>query len=368
MLTNGNQIKRLGRVVPLGIALVVGLSSCQADARSNIAIRGAGATLPALLYTTWFNQYEVETNGINIQYEAVGSGDGIQQFIDQTVDFAATDAPLTDEERAQMSGDRGQVIQIPTVGVSIVMSYNLSGINELNLSRDAYCGIVTGEITQWNDGAIATANPDVDLPDLPITFVHRSDSSGTTYIFTNHLDEACDRWTAGVGKTVDWFTETEAPGNLGMTAFIQQTEGAIGYVGFTHAENAALPMATLENKSGFFITPSPNAAERATAVTEIPDNMTLDLPDPDNVDAYPIIGMTYLLLYENYPSEETAQALHNFVHWSMSDGRAIADILGYGPLSPELLKGVEESIDTIASSSTSQSSSLDSSENVEEDI
>ncbi|MEO1521165.1 MAG: phosphate ABC transporter substrate-binding protein PstS [Cyanobacteria bacterium J06633_2] len=341
MLTIGYIVKRLSVVAPLSLTLLAGLSACRSASHSTVTLQGAGATLPAPLYTTWFDRYEAETIGVTISYDATGSGDGVEQFINQTVDFAATDAPLTDTERAQLSAERGNVLQIPTVGISVVMAYNLPGVEELALSRDAYCGIATGDITQWNDAAIAASNPDVSLPDLPITFVHRADSSGTTYIFTNHLNEACDQWTAGAAKRIDWVVGAETPGNLGMTAMIQQTEGAIGYVGFTHAEQAGLPMASLENKAGFFIEPSPNAAERATVVTSIPDDMVIDLPDPENVDAYPIIGLTYLLMYETYPSVETAQALNQLVRWSMADGRAIANLLGYAPLSPELSEGVE---------------------------
>jgi len=345
MLFSRKIVKKLTVIAPLSLSVLLGLNACQSESQSRVSLKGAGATLPAPLYTTWFDRYESETSGVQIDYEAVGSGDGVQQFIDQDVDFAATDAPLTSTERAQLDDGRGQVIQIPTVGISIVMAYNLPGVDELALSRDAYCGIITGDVTQWNDAAIAETNPDVILPNLPITFVHRADSSGTTYIFTNHLDEACPQWTAGVGKMVDWAVGTEAPGNLGMTAFIQQTEGAIGYVGFTHAEQAALPMASLENKSGFFIEPSPNSSERATVVSHVPEDMVIDLPDPANVDAYPIIGLTYLLMYETYSSTETAQALHQMVQWSMSDGRAIADLLGYAPLSPELSESVEAVLD-----------------------
>ena len=214
----------------------------------------------------------------------------------QQVDFAATDAPLTTAEIAQFPEERGNVIQVPVVGSAIVLAYNLNGVAELQLSREAYCGIAAGEIANWNDPAIAAYNPNISLPDLPITFVHRDDSSGSTYIFTNHLNAACDNWFAGADKEVDWETGIEALGNEGITAAVKQIARAIGYIGFAYAEQNFMPMATLENQVGYFIEPSPKSAERATAVLETTLDLTATAPDPTRANAYPIVGLTYVLM------------------------------------------------------------------------
>ena len=180
----------------------------------------------------WFFKYEQQHPEIRIDYASIGSGAGIEQFLAQQVDFASTDVPLTTVEMTRFPEGRGNVIQAPVVGSTIVLAYNLNGVKELRLSREAYCDISTGEITNWNDPAIAASNPDISLPDLPITFVHREDSSGSTYIFSNHLNIACATWSAGVVKEVDWATGVGALGNEGITAAVKQTEDAIGYVGF----------------------------------------------------------------------------------------------------------------------------------------
>ncbi|NJN56154.1 MAG: phosphate ABC transporter substrate-binding protein PstS [Leptolyngbyaceae cyanobacterium SL_5_9] len=300
----------------------------------------------------WFEQYTANTSNVEIYYEAVGSGSGIQQFLAQEVNFANTDVPLTDEEIAQFPSERCSVLQIPITGSAIVFAYNLEGINQLQLSREAYCGIVTGEITHWNDPILIANNPNVGLPNLPITFVHRSDNSGTTFIFTTHLAQACSNWTAKVGRTIDWVVGDAVPGNLGVTAKIKQTEGAIGYIGFAYAEQGFLPMASLKNKAGFFIKPSPNAAERAIDDFPKTDALVGSFPDPDEVDAYPIIGLTYLLLYENYPDQATKAALQDLVQWMLQEeGRAIADAMGYTPLSRELTDQVIARVDGLESSS-----------------
>lgn len=340
------RLTRLTTPVSL-VALVTGMAACATQPAAKITLDGAGASLPAPLYEQWISQYERQHPGIRIDYDAIGSGAGVEQFLAQTVDFAATDVPLTPAEMEQFPEERGDVVQVPMVGSAVVLAYNLDGVDSLQLSRDAYCGIAAGEITTWDDPAIAADNPDANLPNLPITFVHRADSSGTTYIFTNHLNAACDRWAAGVGKVVDWATEVAAPGNAGVTATVQQTAGAIGYVGFAHAEKQFMPMASLENQSGFFIEPSPNAAELATSTLEATNALTTTMPDPTRADAYPIVGLTYLLMYENYSDTTTATAVCDFVKWALADGRPMANALGYAPLSQNLVAQVAEILDLL---------------------
>jgi phosphate transport system substrate-binding protein len=199
-----------------------------------VSLSGAGASFPAPLYQRWFADYNKENPNTQISYQSVGSGAGVEQFLAGTVDFGASDQPLKDEEKAQFREKYGaDAIQVPVTGGSIVMAYNLEGVDDLKLPREVYCGIVTGEITQWNDPAIASANQGTNLPNEQIQFVHRSDGSGTTFGFTNHLQEACPDWKAGANKSVEWPVGTGAKGNEGVTAQIQQTPGAIGYTEFS---------------------------------------------------------------------------------------------------------------------------------------
>ncbi|MBD1867467.1 phosphate ABC transporter substrate-binding protein PstS [Cyanobacteria bacterium FACHB-471] len=333
--------------IPL-ISLITALASCSTQPTPSVSLEGAGASFPAPLYELWFDRYHQQNPQVEVSYEAVGSGAGIEQFLNQEVDFGSTDVPLTAEEIAQFPDERGKPIQVPLASSAIVLAYNLPGVEELRLSRETYCGIATGEITNWNDSAIAQDNLEVSLPNLPITFVHRSDNSGTTFNFTNHLDQVCPDWTAGVGQIVKWTIGNAAPGNVGVAATIQQTQGAIGYTGFAYAERTHLPMATLENKAGFFIEPLPNAAEDATENVETTDDLVTLSPDPESADAYSIIGLTYLLLYENYPDPSQKAALQDLIEWAlMEDGRALADAAGYAPLSRPVAARVLDLVNTM---------------------
>ncbi|MBD3885313.1 phosphate ABC transporter substrate-binding protein PstS [Phormidium tenue FACHB-886] len=342
-----------------GITLVSGLAACGsstpeanapaadaspiAEAGETISLNGAGASFPAPLYQRWFAEYNEEYSNIQVSYQSVGSGAGIQQYLAGTVDFGASDAPLTEEERSKFRAKyNADPIQIPMTGGAVVFAYNLPGnVEGLKLSREAYCGIVTGQITSWAAPQIAEQNPGVSLPDLPITFVHRSDGSGTTFIFTNHIAEVCPGWTAGVGKSVTWTRGAGAKGNEGITAQVQQTEGAIGYVEYAYANETGLDMAALENKSGQYISPSSDTAANALEGQTIPANFALEIPDPTSAQAYPIVGLTWLLLYNDYDNIENAATLQNFVKWAFSEGDQYAKELGYVPLSDELAQKVQ---------------------------
>ncbi len=228
-----------------------------------------------------------------------------------------------------------------------MFAYNLPEMNELQLSRQAYCGVATGEITQWNDPIIAADNPNRSLPDAPITFVHRSDRSGSTYILYHHLSQACPNWTAAAGKSMGWAVGAEALGNKGVTVMIKQTEGAIGHINFAYAERNFLHMAALENKAGNFIEPSPNSAERATQGMQFIEDMMAVSPDPQEADAYPIVGLSYLLIYEKYPDAATVEARSDVIEWALTDGRGIADALGYAPLSQGMASRVTQTLGSI---------------------
>jgi phosphate transport system substrate-binding protein len=301
-----------------------------------LAIKGAGATAPYPLYQKWFSDYAKVNPAVTVGYESVGSGAGVKQFIAETVDFGATDAALKDDEKSKVPTKRGKAIQIPSTGLFVVFAYNLDGVDNLKLSRESFCGIVDGTIATWDDAKIAKDNAGATLPKEPITFVSRSDGSGTTSIFTKHIEKACPNWKGGSGKSVDWPKSIGAKGNEGVTTQIQQTKGAIGYTEYSYAKETKLKMATLQNKAGDFVTPTPETAALAMTGVTMPEDFGLSIPDPETKGAYPIVSLTWLLMYENYPDAAKVEALKGFVKWAAKDGKAAVVELGYIPLPEEV--------------------------------
>jgi phosphate transport system substrate-binding protein len=363
-----SSISRSRRTLGIGIALTMGMtiSSCTpkspdvatpptggtgttptassptSGGGASSSLSGAGASFPAPLYQRWFADYNKANPGTQISYQSVGSGAGVEQFLAGTVDFGATDAPLKAEERAKFKAKySAEPIQVPMTGGSVVFAYNLDGVKDLKLSRAAYCGIVAGKITKWNDPAIAKANAGAKLPDQTIQFVHRSDGSGTTYQFTTHLKAACPVWTAGANKSVSWPVGTGAKGNEGIAAQIQQTPNSIGYVEYAYGKQTSLAMAAIENKSGKLIVPSPSAGAEAFVGQTVPADLALSVPDSTNPKAYPISGLTWLLLYPQSKDAAKQTALKAVIDWSLTTGKATATELGYVPLDAELTAKVK---------------------------
>lgn len=343
------------------LALTVSLGACAPSSNNQagagnagggggttITLNGAGATAPNPVYQRWFADYNKENPNVQISYQSVGSGAGVKQFLAETIDFGATDAPLKDDERSKYPTGRGATpIQIPTTGLFIVFAYNLDGVEDLKLSREVYCGIVDGSIKNWNDPAIAAENKDAKLPDLPIAYAYRSDGSGTTSIFTSHLEKACPNWKGGAGKSVEWPTGTGAKGNEGVTAQVNQTKGAIGYVEYSYAKENGLKMATLENKAGEYIKPTPEAAGKSLEGVEPDSKFVVSVPDPEAKEAYPIVSLTYLLLYSEYPEAAKGEAMKNLVTWMMKSGGTAAEELGYIPLPATMQDKVLAQLDNI---------------------
>lgn len=340
------------------IALTAGLAACgpspaptdggspAAGGGGTISITGAGATAPNPLYQRWFTEYRQVKPNVQISYQSIGSGAGINQFLAQTVDFGATDDPIKTEDAAKFPKDRGQLIQIPTTGLFVVFAYNLEGVNDLKLSREAFCGITDGSIKTWDDPKIAKANAGVSLPSKPIAFVFRSDGSGTTAIFTNHIAKACPNWKAGAGRAIEFPAGQGARGNEGVSAQIKQTPGAIGYVEFTQAKEIGLPIATLENKSGAFVAPTPENAAKALVGQEPGENFVISVPDPEGKDAYPIVSLTYALLYGNYATPK-GTTLKELWTWALREGKTAASELGYIPLPDDVVTKVVDKLGTI---------------------
>lgn len=319
-------------------------------AAANLRLVGAGASFPFPLYSTWFAEYIKMTDGVQIDYQSVGSGAGVQAFINRTVDFAASDSGMTDEEMAKVEG--GAVL-LPMTAGEIVLAYNLPGVTGLKLPRAVYPLIFLGEVERWNDPRIAEANPGIDLPDTRITAVRRSDSSGTTFVFTKHLTAINPHFadTVGIGTNPQWPRVNNlvaAPRNDGVTATITQTRGAVGYIEWGFAKLTNTPTAELENKAGRFVAPGGEGGPAALAAAEFtPDDLRVWIEDPAAPEAYPISTFTWMLFYQKQEPEK-AEALRNFVEWALVDGQKMADHLGYIPLPTAVVEKIRALVPKIA--------------------
>src|SRR5580692_3194139 len=310
-------------------------------------LQGAGATFPAPLYERWIAEYTKSTPDLQINYQGVGSGAGIKQFTQNLVAFGASDAAMKDDEIAAV---KQGVVLVPGTAGSIVLAYNLPGVENLKLSREAYIGIFLGKITQWSDPAIAKTNEGAKLPGTAITVCERSDGSGTTFVFTKHLSAISPEFKdkVGEGTSVTWVTGVAGKGNDGVTALIKQNKGAIGYVEYGYAKNNKLAFAALQNKAGEFVTAATASGAATLAKTEFPANLLRAWPsDPDGKDCYPIATFTWLLLYKKYDNTPTAEAVKKFVNWGLADGQKFSEELGYIPLPKEIVDKDLEALKTV---------------------
>jgi phosphate transport system substrate-binding protein len=310
-------------------------------------LQGAGATFPAPLYQRWIAEYTKSNPDIQINYQGVGSGAGIKQFTQNLVAFGASDAAMKDEEIAAV---KQGVVLIPATAGSIVLAYNLPGVDNLKLSREAYSGIFLGKITKWNDPAIAKTNEGAKLPDTAITVCSRADGSGTTFVFTKHLGAINPEFKdqVGEGTTVTWPTGVAGKGNDGVTALIKQSVGTIGYVEYGYAKNNKLTFAALQNKTGEFISATVGAGSATLATTQFPANLLRAWPsDPEAKDAYPISTFTWLLLYKKYDNKAVGEAVKKFVKFGLTDGQKFAEELGYLPLPKEIAEKDLAALDAV---------------------
>lgn len=321
-------------------------STSSSSSGQSVSITGAGASFPAPLYQKWFAEYNKQNPDIKVAYQSVGSGAGVEQFTQQTVDFGASDVAMKDAEIAAV--DRG-VVLLPMTAGSVVLAYNLPGVESLQLSREAYIDILLGKITKWNDPAIASTNAGVDLPDSEITVVYRSDGSGTTGVFTKHLSAVSSEWKdkVGEGKTVEWPTGIGAKGNEGVTAQIQQTEGSIGYIEYGYAKLQGIPAASLENKAGNYIAPSSESAAETLSAVTLPENLRAFITDPEGDNSYPVVSYTWILAYQSYDDATKLDAFKEVVNWSLTEGQNFAEELGYIPLPSNVVTKVEAALGTI---------------------
>jgi phosphate transport system substrate-binding protein len=301
-----------------------------------VSLQGAGATFPAPLYATWVTDYNASRKEARVDYQPIGSGGGLKAITDRTVDFGASDAPMTDE---QLHAAPGALLHIPTVAGPVVLSYNLAGVKDLILDGAAVAGIYLGEIRKWNDRQLSALNPGLTLPDLDIRVAHRSDGSGTTWIFTNYLSKVSAPWRKQVGHatSVKWPVGIGARGNPGVAQSVKSSSGSIGYLELGYAERAGLPYATQINRAGKPVRASIQGVSEAAAhsLSEIPGDLRLSITDAPGDGSYPICGFTYLLLYQDlsYLKDRTrARELVRFVHWCCHEGQDRANDLHYARL------------------------------------
>lgn len=310
-----------------------------------IVLNGTGASFPLFIYERIFNEYRQQVDpNLQINYQPTGSAAGIQQVISQTVDFGASDVAMTDEEIAQVETG---VVLIPMTAGMVAIAYNLPGVeSSLRLTRAALADIFLGKLTRWNEPAIADANPDITLPDLPITLVHRSDGSGTTSVLTAHLSAISSTWqeAVGTGLNVRWPSGVGIKSNAGVSAQIQQAEGAIGYVEYSYAKKLGLAIAALENRAGEFIEPSPETGANGLAEAEMPENLKAFVSDPAGTAAYPVVTYSWILAYQQYTETAIGEALKMVLTWGLLEGQQYSESLGYVPL-PDAV--VEKAIATV---------------------
>ncbi|MGI8400592.1 MAG: phosphate ABC transporter substrate-binding protein PstS [Gemmatimonadaceae bacterium] len=326
-------------------------SSTSSASGQSVDLTGAGATFPYPIYSKWFSEYAQNT-GVKINYQSIGSGGGIRQLSEETVDFGASDSPMSDAELASAKG--GPVLHFPTVLGADVITYNLPGVTTaLKFTPAAVADIFSGRIKKWNDARIASLNPGVTLPAQDILVVHRSDGSGTTYIFTDYLSTAVPSWksSVGKGKDVKWPVGLGAKGNEGVSGQVKQTPGSIGYVELAYAKQNNLPIAAIRNRDGQFVAASVDAvtAAAAGAAKALPANTDyrISIVDAPGAASYPISSFTWILVYQHQRDPVKGKKLVDFLNWALTEGEKQAVTLDYAPLPAEMAATVKARLATI---------------------
>ncbi len=326
-------------------------ASSTSSSSGSVDLTGAGATFPYPIYSKWFSDY-AKLTGVKINYQSIGSGGGIRQVSEQTVDFGASDGPMSDEELAKAKG--GPILHVPTVLGADVITYNLPGVTAaLKFTPDLIAGIFMGRVTKWNDSRITSLNPGVSLPNQDILVVHRSDGSGTTYIFTDYLDKVSPAWHASVGKgkEVKWPVGLGGKGNEGVAGQIKQTPGAVGYVELAYAKQNNLPVAAVRNKAGQYVAASvPAVTAAAAGVAEsLPANTDyrISIVNAPGADSYPISSFTWILVYQHQTDAVKGKKLVDFLNWALTEGEKVAPTLDYAPLPTAMAANVRARLTTI---------------------
>ena len=333
-------------LVVLGVAGVLWADSA-------LSINGAGATFPYPMYSKWFDEYHKKDPNLQINYQSIGSGGGIKQVTEGTVDFGATDGPMNDEQLKAYQDKHGSgILHFPTVLGAVVPTYNIPGVTaELNFTPEALTGIFLGKITKWNDPAIADVNKGVKLPAEDIVVVHRADGSGTTYCWTDYLSKVSDEWKTKVGKggSVNWPVGLGGKGSEGVTGTVKNTPNSITYVELIYAESNKIPYGSVKNSAGVFVKASLAAvsAAAAGAAKEMPDDFRVSITNAPGKAAYPISTFTWLLIPEKFSDAGKRDAMKGFVKWMLADGQNYAEALSYARLPKEVVAKETKAIDKI---------------------
>ena len=328
------------------ILATVLLAGVSATASAQMMINGAGATFPYPIYSKWFDEYAKVDPSVRFNYQSIGSGGGQKQILAQTVDFGASDGPMSDENLGKAPG---RILHIPTVAGAVVLTYNLAGNPALKLDADTIAGIFLGQIKKWNDPKLTALNSGTKLPDQEIVVVHRSDGSGTTFIFTDYLSKVSGEWKqkAGNNTSVNWPAGIGGKGNEGVSGQVKQTPGAIGYVELIYATQNKMPYAEVKNTAGEFVKPSLESITAALSTGDIPEDFRFSITNAPGKDAYPICGATWLLVYEQQKDAAKGKKLVEFLKWAAKDGEKMAKDLQYAPLPDTLQQRVLKKIDEI---------------------
>jgi phosphate transport system substrate-binding protein len=365
-----NKTKWFLLTIPLMLLITIGFASCSSPAPASTvtptqtttapapttpttaitqasSLDGAGASFPAPLYTKWFDEYNKIT-GVEINYQPIGSGGGIKAITEGTVDFGASDGIMTDERVAAAEAASGPILHIPMTSGAVAIIYNLEGLGSepLKLTSDILADIYLKKITKWNDPRITAINQGLNLPDADIAVVHRSDGSGTTFIFTNYLSKVSDEWKTRVGNatSVDWPGDIGGEKNAGVAGQVKQIPGSIGYVELAYAVQNQIAWAQLKNDAGKYIEPSLEATTKAAEGVALPDDMKVMITNSTNPDAYPIAGFTWILAYVNQSDPAKGLALVNMLWWAIHDGQQYTNALDYAPLSATAVTKAENQI------------------------
>ena len=324
--------------------------ACSSSTSGNVQLQGAGATFPNPLYQKWLSEYGKLHTNIKIDYQSVGSGAGIKQIKEGTIDFGASDSPMKDED---LKSAPGELLHIPTVLGAVVLTYNLSGVSQtLKFSPDVVADIFLGKIKKWDDPRIAADNAGVKLPVADITVVHRSDGSGTSAVFTDYLSKVSAEWKekVGTGTSPSWPVGIGGKGNEGVTGQVKNTPNTIGYVELVYAVQNKLPVAHVKNAAGSFVEPSIDAvtAAAAASVATTPDDLRVSITNAVGANVYPISSYTYILVYKSQKDAGKGKALVDFLWWGLHDGEGFARELQYAPLPAEIVKRAEQKINSIS--------------------
>ena len=328
----------LRRIAVLCLALTL-------PAIAQTTLNGAGATFPYPMYSKWFSEYHKLHSDVEINYQSIGSGGGIRQVLAGTVDFGASDGPMSDEQLAQ---SKVKILHVPTVLGAVVPAYNIPGVTgEIKFTPEALAGIFLGKITSWNDNALTSANPGVNLPNQPIIVIHRSDGSGTTFIFTDYLSKISPEWQSQVGKntSVKWPVGLGGKGNEGVAGMIRQMQGAIGYIELIYAVQNKIPYGTVKNSAGSFVKASLDSVTAAAgSVKNMPADFRVSITNAPGKDAYPISSFTWLLIPVKSKDAARGKIISDFLNWMVDDGQKMTADLTYAPLPASVASKVKAAI------------------------